>query len=729
MREPRLHALQLAARLACTLILGLLATGAQAQVAKWIKLPPPAKVGVHVYDSLRNRELFLDEAGIVAASDAPEIRWERVWIGVNPALDGSVFAFFDAARDRIWFMTTTVSFSTPVELWSFDLSADPMEWTQHAVTGLFPDPITLGITGSAFAFDPIRDRVIAFGGLTTCNFCYSGFSSVYTLSLAGTPHWSFQGVAGTAPAARMGSAMVYDPWRDRMIVYGGLFFDGLSRTWYDDTWALSLAAPMTWQPLTSLTDPPIGRIPGPALLDSLGRRMIVMGAQLGPSGTQVPEILTLDLSAGVPANRAEWGTLPTDPSRYGALFVQRDMRRVVSYDGTDQWNLLLGSNPVWNLAGLGLAGSMQRRGMVAFVDAVRQRVYAGFGGSGSGVGTDLLQVRPLDRDVPWARLAGLASGPSGRYGAVAVVDPVGDRALVFGGAESAGNGDTVEYSDLWSFDLGGSVWTQLTPPSAPNVRAEAVGVFDTNRRRLIVHGGRLTNPSPIARADTWIYDVAAGTWSQPDVGTYGGVWGEFGVYDPVGDRMITFGPGMNSGLHTLSFAPSLGTWQTVTPTGTPPSAFAEAAAYDSLNHRILVLVGTGVDSQIWSLSLQSDPPAWSPVLANGVAPPTRYDGALVVDAARERALLFGGGPFSGGLYADTWAFYFDEAATPTQLALIDADATPEQVTLRWYAGSAGAVVGTVYRRAANEDWQPLAEQSADGTGVITYVDRAVEPGA
>ncbi len=65
MREVRFPALQLAARLACTLLLGLLATGAQAQVAKWIKLPPPANVGAHVYDSLRNRgERFFGEVRI-----------------------------------------------------------------------------------------------------------------------------------------------------------------------------------------------------------------------------------------------------------------------------------------------------------------------------------------------------------------------------------------------------------------------------------------------------------------------------------------------------------------------------------------------------------------------------------------------------------------------------------------------------------------------------------------
>ena len=728
MRKPRLAVLRMLAAAALALCLMLPASVALAQTPKWIKLPPPATVGVHVHDSVRDRELFLDEAGILAVSDAPEVAWQRVWIGTNPVLNGGVFAFYDPARDRIWMLTTTVGFSQPTQLWYLDLSADPMQWTQQATTGSYPDQLSTGIIAGAFAFDPARDRLLAFGGATTCNFCYGAYNTVWSLSLTGTPHWSTEVVTGTPPGARHSSAMVYDPWRDRMVIYGGNYFPGTgSGTWYDDTWQLSLAAPMTWQPITSIPDPPVGRIPGPALLDSLARRMIVMGAQLGPSGTQVPDILTLDLSPGVPASEARWGTLPSGPSQYGALFVQREQARIVSYDGTDQWNLLLGGTPAWNLVGLGLAGPLKRKGMVSFVDAARQRVYAGLGGSGAGPATDgSMQVRPLAQDVPWVTLS--ATGPSARYGANAVADPAADRALVFGGAAAPGTNDTDEYSDLWSFDFGGAGWTHLTPAGPPPVRTEALGVFDTQRRRLIVHGGRLTNPSPVARSDTWIYDAVAGTWSAAAVGSYGGVWGEVGIYDPVRDRVVALGPGLAGPVHLLPLGPALGTWTAVTPNGTPPNAIAEAAVYDSLNDRILVVGGPGPNTSIWALSL-SDPPTWSQATPSGVPPAVRFGCALAADPVRERVLMFGGASSGGPLDGNTWAFYFDEATTPTQLALIAADATSDQVTLRWFAGGAGSTSATVYRRALDEDWQALGEESADGTGVVTWVDRDVVPGA
>ncbi|MEQ1831613.1 MAG: kelch repeat-containing protein [Candidatus Eisenbacteria bacterium] len=725
MRESR-HAARFLSAVALALALLIPAGNALAQTPKWIKLPPPATVGVHVYDSLRDRELFLDEAGIVAASDAPQIGWERVWIGVNPVLTGNVFAFYDRARDRIWMTTTTVGFSTPTQLWYLELSADPMQWTPQATSGSFPDALSSGITASSFAFDPVRDRLLAFGGATTCNACYSAYNSVWSLSLAGTPDWSTLTVAGTPPGIRHSAAMVYDPWRDRMVVYGGNYWPGFgSGTWYDDAFGLSLAAPMTWLPMTAFPDPPTGRIPGPALLDSLGRRVIILG-QTPSSGTPQSDILTLDLSAGVSADQAVWGTLPSGPSTQAALFLQPVQSRIVSYDGTDQWNLLLGSTPAWNLVGGGLAGPLKRRGMVSFVDAERQRVYAGLGGTGSGAGTDaVLLVRPFTQEVPWVTLS--ATGPGPRYGAVGVADPAGDRALVFGGAAALGTNDTDEYADLWSFDFGANTWTPLAPATSPQVRAEALGVFDTQHRRLIVHGGRLTNPSPIARSDTWIYDVAAGTWSSPAVGSYGGVWGEVGVYDALRDRVVALGPNLAQPIHVLPLGPSLGSWTAVTPAGTAPNALAEAAVYDSLHDRVLVAGVTGASISFWALSL-SDPPTWSPMLASGVPPAARSGFALALDKARERVLMFGGAPFSGPLPGDTWAFYFDEAATPTQLALITADATSDHVTLRWYAGGLGSIAATVYRRAPDEDWRALGQQDADGTGVIEWIDRNVISG-
>jgi hypothetical protein len=176
-------------------------------------------VGLHVRDSRRDRELFLDDQGILAVPDDPNLQWQRVWIGTNPT---GLFMFYDFARDRIWALNSA-------QPWYMDLSANPLTWIQQPFTGSFPANASTGLVSSAFAFDPVRDRVVTFGGAATCRFCNEDFADVYTLTLGGTPNWSLETVpgswlVGTAPHPRLGSAMMYDPWRDRMLVYGGVSY-------------------------------------------------------------------------------------------------------------------------------------------------------------------------------------------------------------------------------------------------------------------------------------------------------------------------------------------------------------------------------------------------------------------------------------------------------------------------------------------------------------------------
>src|SRR6185369_6695842 len=165
--------------------------------------------------------------------------------------------------------------------------------------------------------------------------------------------------------------------------------------------------------------------------------------------------------------------------------------------------------PAWT--GFGPVGLVQRAGMVTFVDPDNSRVFAGLGPDES------FQYRPLGQDVPWTTLA--THGPTMRFGAVGVSDPGARRALVFGGG--SGLYPVVpgeQYSDLWSFAFDGFGWTLLNSDFPAIPRADALGVFDTAHRRLVIHGGYYTNPGPVALGDTWIFDADRGTWSAPSAG-------------------------------------------------------------------------------------------------------------------------------------------------------------------------------------------------------------------
>ncbi len=68
-----------------------------------------------------------------------------------------------------------------------------------------------------------------------------------------------------------------------------------------------------------------------------------------------------------------------------------------------------------------------------------------------------------------------------------------------------------------------------------------------------------------------------------------------------------------------------------------------------------------------------------------------------------------------------------DKVTPVLVSLVDAFAEPTGVTLAWQVSGTGLPV-VLERRESHGDWAPVAILSADGTGMIRYLDRDVLPG-
>jgi len=66
-------------------------------------------------------------------------------------------------------------------------------------------------------------------------------NDVRVLSLSGSPAWALLLPRGPRRLPASSHAAIYDPVRDRMVVFGG--YDGAYR---DDLWALSLAGDGPW---------------------------------------------------------------------------------------------------------------------------------------------------------------------------------------------------------------------------------------------------------------------------------------------------------------------------------------------------------------------------------------------------------------------------------------------------------------------------------------------------
>src|SRR5262249_8346042 len=117
------------------------------------------------------------------------------------------------------------------ETWQVSLSGNPT-WTQVVTQGTPPSPRAY----QAAFYDPFRDRMVVYGGESP-----GVHNDAWALSLSGTPTWTQLALGGTPPPARTHAAAVLDLRRDRMVLFGGFGgFDPID-TWIG-TWDPSLAS-------------------------------------------------------------------------------------------------------------------------------------------------------------------------------------------------------------------------------------------------------------------------------------------------------------------------------------------------------------------------------------------------------------------------------------------------------------------------------------------------------
>ncbi len=181
--------------------------------------------------------------------------------------------------------------------------------------------------------------MVIFGGLDGS---HGYLGDVWALSFAGAPSWSQLAPAGTAPVARYLEAAIYDPVRDRMLIFGGV---DAAIQYLNDTWALSFSGGLSWNQLAPSGLLPIGRTSAPAIYDPIRDRMVIFGGNDG-SYPYHNDSWSLAL-AGEPAwsELAPSGDLP--PARYGATGVYDAARdQLVIFAGAESAYLF---NDTWTL--------------------------------------------------------------------------------------------------------------------------------------------------------------------------------------------------------------------------------------------------------------------------------------------------------------------------------------------------------------------------------------------
>jgi hypothetical protein len=351
----------------------------------------------------------------------------------SPTTRGEMSGVLDEARGRIVIFGGNVRapemcmprYEMVSEVWAFHL--DCRTWERIATSG---GPSARA--RSAVALDTRRGRMVIFGGRDRAagDFGWVNFGDMWALDLA-THEWT-ELSAGGGPSPRSSAAMVYDPERDRLLVFGGnTSTSGLSFTGEGDLWEFGLETG-AWREITP------AKGPGPRLYHSgvrVGHEWVVFG-----------------------------GARAFDPP-YWADTWALDLR-------TDTWRLVDD--------GLGASGPAARFGHEVYASGGRLFVIGGHDQAlraGEDVGNrndvwalDLVaggwtEIRPGDApngapggfcDFPADYTIPEENSPERRYAFVGAQDA--RRAYVVGGKTDCGN-----VNDVWALDFASGTWSLLRP--------------------------------------------------------------------------------------------------------------------------------------------------------------------------------------------------------------------------------------------------------------------------
>jgi hypothetical protein len=610
----------------------------------------------------------LDDAWALSLSGTPA--WTRFWIpGPSPGGLQGQSAIYDPAGERMLFFSGRGSGWDPSNAcWALALGATPA-WTEFWPSGTPPAARWYHST----IYDPVGGRMIVCGGTSTSS---TKPGDTYALDLASSS-WSFLWPTENLPAARSSHTAIYDPVRDRMIVYGGVTNSGAS-VYTDDVWTLSLSVDPEWTRILEQTSTgPIYGGGSSAIYDPVRDQMIVFGGYC----------------AGAP--------------NYGY--------------SNDVWTLNLSGAPSWHRRSpLGPLPGV-RCSHSAIYDPVRDRLLV-FGGYYvfSGYLHDVWALS-LSGTMAWTQLHPSGYLPQGRAGHVAAYDPLRDRMLIFGGAY----GTSTSFDDTWALSLADtSTWTLLTPTGPAPQRSSEPGFYDPIRDRLVVFGyswgsSMLNDVRALSLADppSWSTLSPAGAPARSRNGSSV-------IYDPTRDCAVIFGgngPSSSSNdtyeLHfdspdvscpegvTWGEGPTVPVYQITNPYARDVSA--DYLLTSQRNWPGFPLRGT----------VQLPSAATTPLELTVPVPDTAAGGfnALRLDVAFEDPPRH------------VWCEQsLHDSLAVANVSLVSVAAEPGLVRLVWCSAARAGRGANVYRRSEGSDWAKLATVVLDGQGFAVYEDRAVE---
>ncbi len=422
------------------------------------------------------------EAWALSLESAPT--WTRLATsGAPPPTRVDHSCVYDADGDRVIVFAGYASGLDLNDTWALTLTGTPA-WTKLAPASSPPLP-----RGSHVAvYDARRHRMIVGGGWPT----WEQGMDTWALSLKGRLAWSPLIDGGRPAWGRTDHTAVYDSDRERMVIYGGWSYE--AQRIQGGAWTLSLAGERAWSRLEVVFTPgtfPDGRVSHSAIYDPVRERMVIFGGQ-DMEGRLVNDVWSLALAGAPVWTRIEVAGEGPSPRFAHRAIHDPEGNRMIVFGGRDEgamradvWALSLSEPPRWTELTPAEPGPAARAAYGLAYDPVGKRMLV------TG-GTDDFRLYPdtwalsLKGQPAWSQIEALGSPSVRRRYHSAVYDPEGERLVVWGGS-SAG----VYLNDAWALSLTGPPeWTEvLTANAAPEPRHGHSGLYDPGSRSMIIFGG------------------------------------------------------------------------------------------------------------------------------------------------------------------------------------------------------------------------------------------------
>jgi hypothetical protein len=295
--------------------------------------------------------------------------------------------------------------------------------------------------------------------------------------------------------------------------------------------------------------------------------------------------------------------------------------------------------------------------------------------------------------------------PTGRSAHAMVYDSNRLRTVMFGGRS-----DAADLGDTWVYEK--NDWTQLNPPTSPPARQLPGAAYDPVRDRIILFGGTQTSAdlkTVTSIHDTWEFDGT--TWKQ--IGGEGpAISKPLIAYDAARNQIIMLGIDNAIATKMYAYDPAGQKWNPLTPTTLPPCVNEGGLTYQAANQTLIYTGGVCANAIGTDETYEWDGTNWNKITL--LIPDNRVFGpAMAYDTDRQVTMLFGGSPIVGLPLSDTW-FYasgtwltFSDVSRPGPRSLFTFTTDPVNNTIWMFGGVDDFSIFSDFWRYDNGTWNQI----------------------